>query len=454
MSQSENGTGVMSDISEVIKSVPSIRGYLSASPDDKVLLDRLLQAGFGPSALKWLAPTADRKGVLKRFFADLATVDFEWISRLRAEVASRGRITANQRGLEPFPWHGIEGADLTAAGNRELEAGLWGVVIFAGGAATRFWAGASSHPQAAAVLKRFGGSAPKGLFPVGPRTGRSFLDLFAGEMRGSAERTGRQAPLVLMAGRTTRGPLQDWVDESLPEGMDRDLVHVMVQMEHPRLDMDGNLLVRPDGSLVFTGDGHGGVYRAMLENDGDSVASRLAGLGVRRLVLHNVDNVAARALEPSRLGFHALGGYSMTMSAVPRTDPFEKVGIIARDSGTGRVDVVEYSVCPPEVATAVDDSGRLLFMPAHINTNLVDLDAIRADLPRTLYPGKKVEVGDIFVEACSHEMLNQSLAGLLESSRVGVAMLDRSEFFQPTKSLDGADSLESTRRWLSGRGWD
>ena len=409
----------MSEVVTQLRDIPAVGRHLQDVPADHNLIEKLVLNGFdGPVLCDALVSGSDDlQTVVSRFFNDLATVDFDWIANLRQAVMAGPGAQSTETGpgglqLEPFPFTtfddpGTDRGYLQQVGMGDLAAGNWGVVVFAGGAATRFWAGAAGHSQAAAVLKRFGGVAPKGLFPLGAKSGRSFLDLFAGEMVEMAERTGRCAPLILMAGRDTRAALQEWVDTSLPAGMDRSLVRVMVQAEHPRLDENGDLLVRPDGSLVFTGDGHGGVFRAMLVADekGGNVVSWLSSLGVKNVVLHNVDNVAARALEPTRLGFHSAGSYQMTMSAVPRTDPFEKVGIVARNVRTEKVDVVEYSVCPDEVATALDPAGNLLFVPAHINTNLVSLDAVRADLPRTLYSGKQVDIGGRLVGACSHAKL-------------------------------------------------
>ncbi|HOD00011.1 MAG TPA: UTP--glucose-1-phosphate uridylyltransferase [Myxococcota bacterium] len=448
-----------SEFDGAVRAFEGLRAHLEAVPRDCELLQILCEEGFGASIGRWV-PMSAPPAVFERLFLDLARVDFAWLRRLRSDVlAAPTDGSGGVPELAPFPYAELSGAgigDLASRGEADLVSGRWGVVIFAGGAATRFWAGASGHPQARAILSRYGGNAPKGLFPVAPLTGRSFLDLFAEQMLQSGRRHGRMAPLVLMAGRATRDALLEWVETSLPEGFDRSLVKVMVQADHPRLDMDGHLLIRADGSLVFTGDGHGGVFKALLDPEyGDGgVAGWLRGLGVRSIVLHNVDNVAAMALEPARLGFHARGGFSMTMSAVLRVDPLEKVGIIAMNRVTGRVEVVEYSVCPVQTATAVDAAGRLLLVPAHINTNLVELDAVRPDLPPTLYGGKEVDIGGRLVRACSHEMLNQSLAGLLEPSRVGVLVLERDRYFQPTKSLDGVDSLVTTREWLGRRGID
>lgn len=447
------------DAQQAVRNVPGLERALTARPESAFAVESLVAAGFGPSLAKWLGPHAAGPGVIDRFLSDLGRVDVKWLARLRDDVRASGMKQVSPLNLLPFPSSEVADVDrgaMAEAGRTALTSGRWGVVIFAGGAATRFWAGARNHPQAASVLRRFGGNAPKGLFPVCERTGRSFLDLFVEQMLASASVSGRIAPLVLMAGRATSAPLQEWVDRSLPNGFPRDMVRVMVQAEHPRLDMDGDLIVRPDGSLVFTGDGHGGVFRALLAPGDDAVTTIewLRGHGVSDLVLHNVDNVAANALEPTRLGFHLAGGFLMTLSAVPRLDPFEKVGIVALNADSGRVEVVEYSVCPPETATATDASGALLFRPAHINSNLVSLDAVRPDLPPTLYPGKEVDVGGTLVPACSHEMLNQSLAGMLEPERVGCLVLDRREYFQPTKSLTGVDSLVTTREWLASRGID
>jgi len=437
--------------------VPGLAGYAGKVPGVYEAVRKLVDAGFGSSPGKWLGEGPWDPRVAERFVNDLGRVDFEWLARLRADVLALGRNPPPPPSLEPFP--SVEAArldhgSLEARGREDLKSGRWGVVIFAGGAATRFWAGAGEHPQAAAVMARYGGSAPKGLFPVCERSGRSFLDLFAAQMIASGRECGRFAPLVLMASSGTARALREWVDNGTPREWFSRHVLVMEQAEHPRLDMDGDLIVRPDGSLVFTGDGHGGVFGALLRPAGNGTrpVDWLRSFGVTDVVLHNVDNVAANALEPCRLGFHAAGGYGMTLSAVGRRDPFEKVGLVALNRGSRRVDVVEYSVCPRELALAVDGEGAPLFKAAHINTNLVSLDSIRADLPPTLYTGKEVDVGGRLVPACSHEMLNQSLAGMLDPVRVGCLILDRGEFFQPTKSLSGADSLVTTRAWLGARG--
>jgi hypothetical protein len=228
------------------------------------------------------------------------------------------------------------------------------------------------------------------------------------------------------------------------------MLFAMGQAENPRLDEDGDLVVTPDGHLVRTGDGHGGVFRALLRPAaGGSMAERLAAWGFRGVVMHNVDNAASRPFEPARLGVHLASGRRMTVTVVRRARVSEKVGLALRNLATGRVEVIEYSVCPAEVGEAFDAGGRLVYDLAHINVNVVDLDAMRADLPPTLYRGKPVQIGDRTVSSSSFEMLNQHLTGLLAPEATGVLLVERDAYFLPTKTLVGEDSLDTTTAALS-----
>jgi hypothetical protein len=134
----------------------------------------------------------------------------------------------------------------------------------------------------------------------------------------------------------------------------------------------------------------------------------------------------------------------MTLSVVKRTDPNEKVGMTAKRRDDGKVEVIEYSVLDPELSASPDDRGGLLFDGAHINTNLLDIAAIRSDLPGTLYTKKPVSVGDKKVDSSTYELLNQHLASLVPPEDVHVYQGAREELFMPTKAVLGQDSVQST----------
>lgn len=417
--------------------------------------DWVVGAGMGDTFHRYLAG-ADTETLLT-FFEDLATVDRAWVERHHDDLLRKGFGVPPASALSPVvPDRVDDDRDACLeAGNEALAKGRWGALVFAGGAATRFFSEAGDDPRIQAAVARLGATPPKGLFPLTPVTGRSFLDLFAAQAMQAGVASGTLPALVLMTSSTTADAIEAWRANADLRGLPRDAVSCLRQAEHPRLDEEGNLVVQPDGRLVRTGDGHGGVFRALLaERDGTSTADRLRTTGVASLVLHNVDNAASRAFEPARLGWFERTDRAFAMTVVIRTKPNEPVGLVAINDATDRVEVVEYSVCPRELAEATDPDGLPRFRLAHINTNLVRLDAVRADLPPTLYAGKQMPVGDRLVGTSSHEMLNQHLSSLLPRERVGVLLVDRDSFFLPTKRVAGEDSLDATMAAMVRRAAD
>lgn len=425
----------------------------NADPGVQGLHDQLEALGSQGTYAKYLGQAGPAE--LASFFEDLGRVDLAWVAGHRRALLQpeHGEPVDDLRPVDPGRVTGPHREALKAAGRASLEAGHWSVLVFSGGAATRFFAEADTHPRARELVERLGYAPPKGLFPVTPVMGFSFLERFAAQGLAAGVASGRMPFLILMTSHLTEEAVRRWVDTAPLWGHPRDGLLVLPQAEHPRLDGDGDLLALPDGHLVFTGDGHGGVFRALLEPnpEGRTLVDKLSAAGIRHLVLHNVDNGAANGLDEARIGHHVRGSHQITLSAVPRRGPDEPVGLVAMNGRTDRLECVEYSVCPRELSEAVNPDGEPRFSLAHICTNLVDLQAVRADLEPTLYTGKKVRVGERRVESSTWEMLNQDLSRLLDANRVGVLLLDRDDFFLPTKSLTGTDSLESTEAALAAR---
>lgn len=433
----------------ILSRLPSI-AIDRLDPDTLGRLEALHRAGFLEPALAQVPPDAPPE-TWETLIGDLASCDLDWISGLRQALQSPP-ARWNPGDLQPVAALSLEDPRRDSwrdLGMQVLAQGGVASLVFAGGAATRFFSEAAGDPEVEALRDRLGTHPPKGLYPLYPVLRRNFLEVFLAEALEAGLAVGRLPPVVWMTSRQTDRAIRRWLEEDYRESFPRDLVRLIPQQEHPRLDPQGRLVVDPEGHLVRTGDGHGGVFRALCRtDDGPAPRDLLRQQGIRTLVMHNVDNARSRPFEPSRLGVHGSFGFAFTMTVAPRAHVREKVGLVVRHAGTGRIEVIEYSVCPPEVADARDPDGRPRFRLGHLNTNLVDLAAIRPDLPRTLYTGKKVAVGDRQVETASHEMLNQHLSGLLPPDRVGVLEVPREDFFLPTKSLRGEDSLARTREAL------
>ncbi len=427
--------------------VPALGPFLDqATPAIRTAFEWVVKTGMNDTFTRYLSAAGAE--TLAVFFEDLAGVDRAWVERHRCALLYDDADVPPVSALSLVVPDRLDGDDretFAQAGRCALAEGRWAALIFAGGAATRFFSEAGDDPRVQSAVAAIGATPPKGLFPLTPVAKRSFLDMFAAQALQAGIASGTLPPLVLMASSVTAAATEDWRARADLRGLPREAILMVHQAEHPRLDEDGNLVVGPDGHLVRTGDGHGGVFRALLDGPGDaSAVGRLRAMGVESLVLHNVDNAASRAFEPARLGWFGQAGYDFAMTVVVRTKPAEKVGLVARNEATDRIEVVEYSVCPRELAEAIGPDGLPRFHLAHINTNLVRLAAIRADLPPTLYGGKQVPVGDHLVTTSSHEMLNQHMSGLLPPERVGVLLADRDACFLPTKRVTGEDSLDTT----------
>ena len=402
-------------------------------------IKKLIEFGFNESLSTYL-PEADSQ-VYEHLDNELEHVDFTRLEQHRAALKHHESRQLSLGALKPFRFQrqmlrqSLK-LDVTSRGRRLLETGAVAEAILAGGAATRFFKGKNIMPKA--------------LYPITPVAGKSFLDLFLQEAAMVTAVYGTAPPVLIMVSRVTRDRLTKHIREHHLFGLPRDCVFVFPQAHHPRLDNNGNLIIKPDGGLVWYGDGHGGIYGALLRT---GLRARLMSAGVRTVVLHNVDNPLSRPFDTKRLGIHDARGRVFTLTVYQRTRPEQKVGILAKVLETGAIEVIEYSEAAPEVMEAVDDKG-LVFDCGHVNTNCFDLSVVRDDVPPALYRNKPLVVGDRETRSSTFEILNQHLTRLLPGHKVGIFAGPQEEYFLPTKNMTGPDSVETTQRFLSDRGME
>jgi len=445
---------------EILQTCPSLRQVLDTEPALKAVVDDLVTRSLGGVFSEYLAD-ADPQAV-HNFLQEAGRLDFSRIELHQKARRRREKSTLSLADVSPVPLVTLEeqqarAAEDTASGLDSLADGRWASVAFAGGAGTRFFSHldelekALPEPNEVLRHKSFDAGEPKGNFPISPVGGLSFYENIIADALEASVQSGRVPWVLFMTSPITHDHTVRFLDEANLWGFPRQFIVPFIQAQEPRLDEDGDLIVLDDtGRLVWTGDGHGGVYRALLA--GKNLLETITKDGVAHLVMHNVDNPAARPFAPTRLGFHLREDALFTLSGVRKTDPAEKVGLLMQLSQTGRVEVVEYNVLGQEVAEARDENtGRLLHEAGNANTNLIAAEAVRADIEPTLYSGKTVNSRKGPVSSSSMEMLNQHITRLLDPERVRAYEVDRQEFFMPTKNVTGTDSVESTTGMLSDR---
>ncbi len=379
------------------------------------------------------------------------TIDREQLDRHRRALKETKRDVLRSADVEPIEVLTVEQqatrqeAD-RAAGNEALAGGEIASVAFAGGAATRFFSELNQ-------LNNFDPRDPKGVFPISPVGGLSFFEIVIAEALDAGVRRSRLPLVMIMTSPVTHDRTRRFFRRIDLWGFPREGLVTFEQACVPRLDHSGLLIVADNqGQLSLTGDGHGGVYRALEQSgpDGRPFLESLKRQGINHLVMHNIDNPAARPFTPARLGYHIREKALFTVSVVRKTDPAEKVGVLMNVRASGRIEAVEYTVIDPALAAQRDAvSGRLRYDAANTNVNLIALSAVRSDLDPILYTEKAVPSRIGTVLGSSLEYLSQHITRLLPAEQVRAYEVPRGEFFMPTKSVVGVDSVASTVSMLS-----
>jgi UDP-N-acetylglucosamine/UDP-N-acetylgalactosamine diphosphorylase len=447
---------------KIFSDFPIIKTIVENNPALEAALDKLIANEQVASLNKYLN-NADTK-TLEGFLKQVEKVDFEQVGQHHHMLQNSTQETILPEQVEPVCLVTLDDqkSRQTSDAQRGLSSladGEWACLAFAGGSGTRFF----SHldeihqalPQPNDVLRTttIDPSIPKGTFPISPVGGLSFYEIIIAQALAAGVQT-KKLPLALfLTSPNTHAQTIDYLKNKELWGFPRDCLLAFEQAQYPRLDQDGHLIVVDDkGQVCLTGDGHGGVYSALLKKreNGISVVDRLKESGIKHLIMHNVDNPAARPFAPTRLGFHLDENALFTLSAVRKTNPAEKVGVLMHLKTTGKTEVVEYNVIDPDIAQAVDPaSGRLLHEAGNTNTNIIAIEAIRADIDPTLYTGKTIDSLAGPVTSSSVEMLSQHITRFIEATRVRAFEVARPDFFMPTKNVTGVDSAESTTKLLS-----
>ncbi len=375
-------------------------------------------------------------------------IDLELVEELRNQedtMAPRGKI--EPPGAELVRWHATDDfrrmrKSARERGLEEMRAGRVAVVIAAGGQGTRL-----------------GSPAPKGMWPVGPATGKPLLQWNAEKVLYWSRELGRPVPFVIMVSPATLEKTASFLRWHRYFGLDPTWVRLMCQAALPPLDDDGRMLLAGRGEIALSPNGHGGVY-ATLQDSG--VLDLLADHGIRTFSYVQVDNPLVHPVDPLFLGFHLRKESLISSKSVLKTDPGEKVGAFARVND--RFAIVEYSELTEQQAHEVNSDGTLAFGHGSIAAHCIDMEFAREMAEQGLpyhRARKKVPHVDANGELVAPVEPNATkferflFDAIPRAPRSMVMETRRWEEFSPLKNAEGVDSPVSVRRDLQAlsRGW-
>jgi UDP-N-acetylglucosamine/UDP-N-acetylgalactosamine diphosphorylase len=347
-----------------------------------------------------------------------------------------------------LPEHGGNPDEFALAHERGLEihrAGRVGVFVVAGGQGSRL-----------------GFSGPKGALPVGPISERTLFEIQAQKIRGLARRCGHAVPWYVMTSETTDAPTREFFEESGYFGLDPKDVFIFCQGMVPATDLDLKLILESPSRIFESPNGHGGSLEALVASGAiDDMEAR----GIDRLFYYQVDNPLVGIADPVFLGFHEALEAEMSCKVTRKTDPHEKVGVVAERDG--RLGIVEYTELADAERFQVDATGNLKYWAGNIAIHVLNTAFIRRvagaaerilpfhasakSIPTVDGDGTRVEVG----EPNGYKFERFVFDALPEAERVCVLEVRKEMEFSPIKNAQGADSLETARTDMVAlyRGW-
>ena len=407
------------------------------------LADRLAAAGQEHLVGAVAAAPPDARPGLVREIADL---DLDLVADLVRRFVRDGGAGADHGMGEIGPPDAVPLGDDEGSRRRQAEAHARGIrALGAGEVALVLLAGGQGS--------RLGFEGPKGLYPFGPVTGRTLFAHHAARVAALRARHGAPLPLYVLTSPVNDEVTRRAFDEAGHWGLDPASVRFVVQGTLPAVDRQtGRILLDSPGHLALSPDGHGGLLMA-LRRAGS--LDEMEAEGVRTFFTFQVDNPLVRIANPVFVGHHREADADMSNLAVRKTDPAERVGVIARVDG--RTGVVEYSDLPDELAAWRDDAGDLVLWAGSIATHLIEVafarelteGGLRLPYHRAIKKVPHVDAGGARVEpdAPNAVKFETFIFDALPFARRSVTMeVPREVDFSPIKNATGADSPESCRR--------
>jgi UDP-N-acetylglucosamine/UDP-N-acetylgalactosamine diphosphorylase len=332
---------------------------MTSLPRSKPNRDKLA-AGLKPFRQEHLLRFWDELDAASReqLARQIEAIDFEQVAELFKGGAQSKDWGALSRRAEPPPAMRLadrksggkfSSKDARNRGTEALASGKIGVLLVAGGQGSRL-----------------GFDHPKGLFPIGPVSGASLLQIHFEKAIALARRHSVRVPVYMMTSPVTHEEQTGFLEGHDRFGLPAEDLIIFCQGTMPALDAKtGELLLAEKDSVFLSPDGHGGTVAALARSGAiDDMRRR----GIEHLFYLQVDNPLTPIGDAEFIGYHLLAQSDLTSMAVAKQMPQDRVGNFAMIDG--RMHVIEYIDLPDDVAEKRDQGGGLVFWAGSIAVHM------------------------------------------------------------------------------------
>lgn len=416
-------------------------------PASKPLDRDQLLARLRPFGQEHLVAFWDRLDEVQRarLAAEIAGIDLAQIARLVAagDSGESVRMLAARAHSPPAirlgnPRNRFSPAEAQRRGQAALAQGAIGAMLVAGGQGTRL-----------------GFPHPKGMYPIGPVSGKTLFQLHAEKIRAVSRRYGATIPLYVMTSPATHEPTAEFFDRHRNFGLAPDAVALFCQGTMPAVDAaTGRILLERPDHVALSPDGHGGMLAAAARA---GIFDDCRRRGIQHLFYFQVDNPLVDVCGPEFLGYHLLAASEMTTQVIAKRFPTERVGNVVEVDG--RLHVIEYSDLPDDVAERRGPDGSLAIWAGSIAVHAFAVEflermAAQADSLPFHRARKKVPYVDLVTGATVHPnepnaiKFERFIFDLMPAARNALVVeVDAARQFAPLKNAPGqkSDTPESVR---------
>ena len=387
----------------------------------------------------------------KLLLNDLSSVDFELIEKLYALSKEAVEIA----GFVPAPFISIPKTSEELAAKEKTSA--IGIDCIKKGKVAAF-------VVAGGQGSRLGFDGPKGLFQVGPVSGKSLFQIHGEKILKYSLKYGTVIPWLVMTSQLNHDETVAYFEKMNYFGLDKANIYIFPQSMIPSLDTNGKLILENSYTLFKNPDGHGGSLTALAAS---GVLAKMKERGISIISYFQVDNPLIKIIDPFFIGNHVLNNADVSSKSIRKAYADEKVGVFVKYQND-TIGVVEYSDMSKEDINLQDASGELLYGSGSIAVHAFSVDFVDSitsgrgvSLPfHTARKKLKVKTGNTEKEIDGLKFEKFVFDALLLTNKNIIMDTVREEEFAPVKNATGLDSLETSQTlmsnlykvWLTERG--
>ncbi|MBN2590163.1 MAG: UDPGP type 1 family protein [Sedimentisphaerales bacterium] len=301
---------------------------------------------------------------------------------------------------------------------------------------------------------RLGFDGPKGNFPISPIRKKTLFQIFAENISATSSKYKTTCPWYIMTSPLNHEQTVEIFQSNNYYGLEKDNIFIFQQGTLPNFSTEGKILLAEKGEIACSPDGHGGCIEALYKS---GAIEDMKNRGIEYISYWQVDNPLINIFDPLFIGLHALDEAEMSSKALIKTGPKEKLGNFCLVDG--KVNIIEYSDLPDELAIKRNSDNALVFELGSIAIHIINRNFLEKFASKSVsLPLHRAVKNITHIDQNGHKTESQGIklesfifdAVPLASNSIVLETI-RSEEFAPVKNATGVDSAKSAHQMMIDR---